>query len=137
MFECYTTVKLDACSISRSSRCSFTANAIHVPDLCNCMSNQKIVLLLHFIRVIKSFTFDIIGPLMEPMCCVSSFFIHKKKEKKKKGKGSLSCNSARNVFSLWHFYKFTMKTDHAKRKLIRHIAGLEMLFWVPVLLQHL
>lgn len=96
------------------------------------MSNQKIVLLLHFIRVIKSFTFDIIGPLMEPMCCVSSFFIREKKKKRKREmKGSLSCNAARKVFSLWHFYKFTMKTDHAKRKLIRHTTGLEMLFWVP------
>lgn len=45
-------------------------------------------------------------------------------------KGSVSCNAAPNIFFLWHFYKFTMKTDHAKCKLIRHAAGLEMLFWV-------
>ncbi len=45
-------------------------------------------------------------------------------------KGSVPCNSAPNVFSLWHFYKFAMKTDHAQSKLICHIARLEMLFWV-------
>lgn len=55
-------VKTDDCSVSRSSRCSFTANAIHVPRLYDGMSNQKIVPLLHFIRVNKPFNFDIIGP---------------------------------------------------------------------------
>lgn len=50
-----------ACSISRSGRCSFTTNAIHVPGLYDCMSNQKTVLLLHFIRVNKSLNSDIIG----------------------------------------------------------------------------
>lgn len=75
------TQETDACSISRSSRCSFTTNAIHVPRLYDCMSNQKIVLLLHFIRVNKSFNFDIIGPLIAPMCCVSSSFICKKNER--------------------------------------------------------
>lgn len=104
----------NACSISKSSRCSFTTNTIHVQSLYDWMSNQKIVLLLHFIRGNKSFNFDLIGSLTASMCCVSSSFICKKKRKKKKG--SVSCNAAWNILSLWQFYKLTMTTDHAKCK---------------------
>lgn len=67
-------VKTDACSTLKLSRCSFTTYAIHVPDLYNCMSNQKIVLLLHFIRENKSLNLGTTGPLIESMCCVLSSF---------------------------------------------------------------
>lgn len=122
-------VKTDACSVSRSSRCSFTANAIHVPGLYDCMSNRKIVLLLHPITANKSILHN------WPFNCIHVlWFVFFNLQKMK---GSVLCNAAWNIFSLWHFYELTMKTDHAKCKLVRHTAALENAILGSVLLQHL
>lgn len=117
----------NVCCISESSRCSFTTNTIHVPSLYDRMSNQKIVLLLHFIRVNNSFTFDIIGSLTASTLS----FIRRENEKALFGvtlKTFCLCGALR------------VNNKNRSRLNVRVIccaAGLESAILGSVLLQHL